>query len=339
MMTIRNLTILAAAALIVAGCATVTPTAHPAATPVASGASPVPSASATASPASPAPSSAEPTIAPATPTPALTPLAEAVVLEIPQNPVFAGDLVTLTATLTATTSETGGSASLLLSSATLDFGDGTTGMANGSCTARVDLAHSYRQGGDYQPKVIAVSACDPTVAADLSGAYATVFAFPAAPAASASWPACSSFQLHMAGPWTGAGLGNVATRITLRNVGGLGCTLEGYPDVVLVGRDGNLMATHATPATTGAYLFPAVVPHRVALAPGDVASFMIGYTDNPFGAAAKEPYEVACPPSATVRVILPGTHQYGTAAVSMGVCGGAVEVSPIVPGADGIRFP
>lgn len=283
---------------------------------------------------SPGPTTAEPSIVPATPTPSPLPLPEAMSLEVSQSPAFVGDRLTLT----ATSSPTGGPTSLLLSSVTIDFGDGTTATVKGTCTARVDFVHVYRHGGDYGPKVTRVSACDPTVVADLAGAGVTVHVFPAAPADTADWPVCSTFQLHLAGPWTGFGLGNVATRITLRNIGSRGCTLDGYPDLVLVAGDGSLLPTHVTAATTGAYMFPAVVPHRVALAPGEVASFMIGYTDNPSGTGASEPYAVACPPSEAVRVILPGTHEFGTARVRMGVCGGTVDVSPVVPGADGVHF-
>ena len=116
------------------------------------------------------------------------------------------------------------------------------------------------------------------------------------------------------------------------------CTLVGYPAVVLVGADGQLLPTQATPATSGAYLFPAVVPHHVALAPGDVATFMLGYGDNPSGAGLSEPYAVACPVASAVRVILPGTHEFGTAIVSIAPCEGLVQVSPIVPGADRLTF-
>ncbi len=70
-------------------------------------------------------------------------------------------------------------------------------------------------------------------------------------------------------------------------------------------------------------------------APGDVATFMLGYGGNPSGA---EPYAVACPVASAVRVILPGTHEFGTAITSIAPCEGLVQVSPIVPGADRLTF-
>jgi hypothetical protein len=308
----RKLTPLLAVAFIAFGCA-----------------SPIPTASAPTPPNASAAPTAIPT---ATTTPTLT--SHPVDLDVSQSPVFAGDRVGLTVTGMLALGPT----SLFISGATVDFGDGTSGTATGSCTTKAQVDHAYQKGGDFEPKVTAVAVCDPTTVADLSGTSARVHVFPAAPAASANWPVCTTFQLRLAGPWSGAGLGNVAVRITLRNVSAHGCTLQGYPDLMLVGRNGTLLPTHVRRATTGAYMFPGIVPHTVALAPGGVASFMIGYGDNPSGPAVNEPYEVACPPSIAVRVVLPGTTQFGTAKVPMGVCGGVVDVSPIVPGAAGLQF-
>lgn len=254
-------------------------------------------------------------------------------VEIPTYVAFAGQPVTMD----VTSSPTGGDTNLLLASATIDFGDGTSATRPGSCRARVAFSHRYREAGEYRPKVAAVTSCDPAVGAHLSDALQTVHIFPGAPSASARWPTCTPAGLRLAGFNAGVGLGNVATRITLTNVGRRGCTLEGYPRVVLVRHDGRPSATHDHPATMGAYLFAAVVPARVALRPGEVASFMLGSTDNPFGPDANSPYDVACPPSVAVRVILRGTNEYGTARAPMSVCGGLVDVSPVVPGAAGLR--
>jgi hypothetical protein len=225
-----------------------------------------------------------------------------------------------------------------MATATVDFGDGATVTVSGSCDARVATFHAYRRGGNYQPTVTAVSGCAGGPAADLASSTTTLHVFPSAPAASSSWPVCSTFQLHLAGGWSGAGLGNVATQITLTNVSAHACRLEGYPGVVLIGMDDQPLMTHATPATTGAYMFPAVAPHRVALAPGGIATFMLGYGDNPSGPGLTEPYDVACPVTSAVRVILPGTHEFGMADVSIAPCDGVLDVSPIVPGADRLTF-
>lgn len=65
---------------------------------------------------------------------------------------------------------------------------------------------------------------------------------------------------------------------------------------------------------------------------------MIGFSGNPSGAEVNQSYAVACPGSAALRVILPGTTQFGTARVPMLACGGRLNVSPIVPGAAGLQF-
>jgi len=312
-------------AFLVAACGIATPTAPSTAIPIASAESLAPPTT----PTSPAPS--ESTANAASPAPD----AASISLELSQDPAFVGDQLRFE----ATSSPTGGPTSVLISAATINFGDGTSAIAVGSCTAALDLSHAYRNPGDFQPRVTEVTRCDPGAAADLSYADAMVHIFPAAPAASARWPVCSTFQLQLAGPWTGAGLGNVATLITLRNIGPGGCRLEGYPKVILVARGGHPLRTHDGNATTGDYMFPAVVPHRVAIGPGELASFMIGYGDNPFGPTANQPYDVACPPADAVRISLPGTIEFGTAHVAIGACGGVVRVSPIVPGANGLRFP
>ena len=249
------------------------------------------------------------------------------------SPAFAGDPVTLTVSSLA-----GGGPSLPIATATVAFGDGTTATLSGACGPQIATVHSYQRAGDYAPTVTALTTCPDSQMATPTASFSPLHIFPSAPPASVSWPTCSTFQLHMAVGGTGAGLGNVATQIAVTNVSARACTLEGYPSVVLVGAGRRLLPTQATPAITGDYMFPAVVPHRVALAPGDVATFMLGYGDNPSGAAVNEPYDVACPVAVAVRVILPGTHEYGTAQGSIAPCGGIVSVSPIVPGAARLTF-
>jgi hypothetical protein len=270
-----------------------------------------------------------------TPAPTAPPSAEpvGVGLDASPSPAFADDPVTLTVS-----GSVPNSTSIRIATATVDFGDGSRATVSGSCAALVATVHAYQAGGDYQPTVTALTACAGSPPADLVSTTTTLHVFPSAPAASSSWPVCSTFQLHLAGGWSGAGLGNVATQITLTNVSGRACTLSGYPGVALIGAGGQLLVTHASPATTGAYMFPAVAPHRVALAPGGIATFMLAYGDNPSGPGLTEPYDVACPVTSAVRVILPGTHEFGTADVSIAPCEGLVDVSPIVPGTDRLTF-
>ncbi len=286
---------------------------------------------------SPMPTVVLPSMSPTaiSPAPTATPSAEpvGVGLDAAPSPAFADDPVTLTVDGLSP-----GATSLRIATATVDFGDGTTATVSGACAARLAVVHAYQRGGDYQPTVTAVSGCAGSPAANLASSTTTLHVFPSAPAASSGWPVCSTFQLHLAGGWSGAGLGNVATQITLTNVSAHPCTLSGYPGVVLIGAGGQLLLTHAAPATTGAYMFPAVATHRVALAPGGIATFMLGYGDNPSGPGLTEPYDIACPVTSAVRVILPGTHEFGTADVSIAPCDGVLDVSPIVPGADRLTF-
>lgn len=209
-------------------------------------------------------------------------------------------------------------------------------MATGACTALLPVSHAYRRGGDFAIKVTAVSGCDPTIPVDLSTATRTIHIYPAAPAAASRWPTCSTYQLHMSGVMRGAAAGSVDVLIRLQNVSATGCTLLGYPGLQLVASTGRLLPTHASRATVAVNLLGPITPHLVALPPHDYASFEVYYGDNPVGPAATEPYAIACPTSAKVRVVLPATRQFGTAVVQMNACEGAVDVTPLLPGPDGI---
>jgi hypothetical protein len=166
-----------------------------------------------------------------------------------------------------------------------------------------------------------------------------VVTFPTAPPASDDWPTCTTFQLEMTGSDLGVGLGNAAAIVRLRNVSSHGCTLDGYPGVQLVSRTRVELLTVIRQAVDGAYMFPAVRVQRVALVPGDTASFEIGFSDNPFGGGENLPYDIACPPARWVRVILPGTNQFGTAELAIAPCEGVVDISPIFPGRNRLEFP
>ena len=269
-----------------------------------------------------------------TPTPTTSPPTQTAALSLGSTPEvpFAGDTVTLTID-----AYLDGSTTSQIASATVDFGDGSSGTTSDSCTANPTIDHAY-SAGDYQPKVISATACEVATAADLTDATTPIYVLPAAPPASATWPTCTTFQLRMTGEFVGAAAGNVEARIVLQNDSAAACKLEGYPSLQLVASDGRFLPTTSKAAPGGAYTFPPVIPHLVALAPEGYASFQVAYADNPSGPESNEPYSVACPASKWARVILPGTHEYGTAAVAIGACGGDVSVSPIVPGRNGFNF-
>jgi Protein of unknown function (DUF4232) len=319
MTSVRAVGIIAVVAMF-AACSTTTPTEGPNRTNVAS--QPV------------APPSATPPIQVATPSPTPTPQVVLIDLTISQTPAFTGDKLafTVVSELSPTTT------SVPLSGATIDFGERTRATATGACDPTILIEHSYRRAGLFLATLASATRCGPTTANALSASGISIQVLPAAPASSARWPSCSTWQLRLASPWSGAAAGNVGTQITIENVGSRGCVLEGYPDLRLIGRDGRVLPTQTTPATTGAYLFPAVVPHRVALEPGGFANFMIGSSDTPFGPNADAPYDVACPPGKALRVNYPGTRQFGTAVVQLAPCNGVMTASPILPGASRIEF-
>jgi hypothetical protein len=270
----------------------------------------------------------------ASPSPQASAQGATVFLDTGDNVAFSGERVTLTVDAYTPADPL----ATVAVAATVDFGDGSVGTTGASCAAPATLKHVYQRGGTYDPKVIAVTTCGQSITADLTGASSILRIFPTAPATSVSWPTCTTFQLRMTGRSIGAGMGNMADLIVLQNRSTTNCKLEGYPGLQLVVSDGRLLPTTVAPPSAGAYSFPLVLPHRVALVPGTYASFELGWEDQPSGAGNNEPYAVACPSSEWVRVILPGTRQYGTAALPMGACGGRVDVSPLVPGSTGFSF-
>jgi hypothetical protein len=308
----------------VAACASPAPTASPTQMPSTSiGVQPTPAALPSSTPTPPL----------ASPSPAASAQGVTVFLAAGGSPAFSGDQITLT--VDAYTSN--GPIAVPVA-ATVDFGDRTIGATNRLCAAPAPIEHVYGRGGTYRPKVIAVTTCGQPITADLTGASTILRIFPTAPATSASWPTCTTFQLRLIGRSIGAGMGNIADLIVLQNRSTTSCKLEGYPGLQLVASDGRVLPTTVAPPSAGAYSFPPLLPHRVALIPGAYASFELGWEDQPSGAENNEPYAVACPTSAWVRVILPATDQYGTAALPMGACGGHVDVSPLVPGSTGFSL-
>lgn len=274
-------------------------------------------------------------------TPARTPAPAAYVyVDSQQGPYFSGVPGTLTIGAWRAL-PLAGTQALGIARATIDFGDaGPSLEVTGPCSAvpePMNIEHTYPASGKDTASVVSAILCAPTSSIDRSEG-ATVLVLPSATAAQARWPTCSTFQLHMSGGGEGAGLGHAAVLMSLRNVSSRGCTLTGYPGLQLVSPAGVLLPTAWHEATVGDYMFPAISPHLVAIAPGGYASFLVGLLDNPSGPNANVPYDVACPLVRWVRVVLPGTNEYGTAEISMAPCDGWVNVSAMYPGAGRITF-
>jgi Protein of unknown function (DUF4232) len=231
---------------------------------------------------------------------------------------------------------------LRLATATVALGDGSTATVTSQCagaslpppSAGLLVRHVYRHAAVVSPSVTAATVCghSPETRADLAGASLSLRVLPAASAVSASWPQCRQAQLTMAATGEGAGLGHVGVLFTLHNTSSAGCRLEGYPSVLLLDSKGDALPTTVVRAVGGAYLFPAVAPHSVALAPGAVGSFDLQYYDSPVGAAASQPYATACPAATQVDVTMPNSAGHSVVPASMAPCEGQVLVSPVVPG-------
>jgi hypothetical protein len=157
-------------------------------------------------------------------------------------------------------------------------------------------------------------------------------------ASTASWPHCTREDVQVAARGDGAGLGHVGVEFTLHNTSASGCRLFGFPSLRLLGPRGQPLPTTVVRAVSGAYLFPAVVPHWVALRPDGFASFDLEYGDNPAGSQASEPYATACPMARQAKVILPGAREATVVRVTMAPCGGDVLISPVVPGLRWLAF-
>jgi hypothetical protein len=142
--------------------------------------------------------------------------------------------------------------------------------------------------------------------------------------------------MRIASRSAGAGLGHHGVLFTLRNDSSSSCQLFGYVGMQLLGTQANPLPTTVTRG--GNYLFPAITPHTVALAPGGFAAFDLGYGANPAGPGSGKPYAVACPAARQAEITLPGAYDHSVAATGIAPCGGYVTVSPVVPGKSWIGF-
>ena len=275
------------------------------------------------------------TQAPATPSPTTAPAPTAALYFVAEEVLFSGTPSTF-----AVGAELGGN-KVAVAQATVDFGDGTAPASGSSpCTSganRVELRHAYAAAGRFTVSITSAALCEPAEALDTSEA-ARVLVLSTATGVAATWPRCTTFQLHMSGVDKGSSLSNGGALFLLENVSSQACTLDGYPSIQFVAGTGALLTTLVTQATTGDYLFPTISPGLVALAPGGYAGFEAGYADIPFGSTANATQDVACPTARWVRIILPETHQFGTSETTIAPCNGWLNVSAIFPGRDWISF-
>lgn len=224
-----------------------------------------------------------------------------------------------------------------LAQATVAFGDGSSQSITASCAGRgspaLTVDHVYQTAGDFVVRVSAARFCNLAGEAELSpgdseAGYSQVL--PAAPAGSQAWPPCSQAQLQISARLADAGLSNRELLFTLRNVSSSDCQMYGYPGLRLAAPDGQVLPV--TVDRGGAYLFPAVAPSLVGLAPGDLASFDVGYV------AGMAPAN-SCDWATDAQVFVPASFTYtavSLASVGTGddsvACGADFGTSPVVGG-------
>lgn len=122
--------------------------------------------------------------------------------------------------------------------------------------------------------------------------------------------------------------GHIHLVVALRNIGGVECTLDGFPTVGLVAEDGSALPVRAT--HDGDLAFPARKPSTVVLAPGEVASFDLGFSHVPAGG------QTSCPAAQSLAVTTPGDSHPVPVQVGADPCdGGHLAVSPLVAGDQG----
>jgi len=133
----------------------------------------------------------------------------------------------------------------------------------------------------------------------------------------------------------GAATGHVGVQVVLRNVSAVPCHLYGFPGLQLLNASGV-----ALPTVThwgGSFLFPALSPHMVGLAPAQKASFDLAYVDIPIGNPAPS-YQQACPATATLAIIPPDDFTSLSTTAKISPCNGGLSVSAVVPGTTRIPF-
>lgn len=139
---------------------------------------------------------------------------------------------------------------------------------------------------------------------------------------------CRTADLTAGVGHAGGAAGHLRIDIVLRNTGSSRCTLYGYPKVVPLTSKGEPLADLKV-SHDGSVAVPKVKPHRVVLAPGEKASFAVGYSDVPTG-------DSPCPDASSMRVSPPeDSHALKVDAALNHACGPKITVSPVVRGTEG----
>lgn len=144
-------------------------------------------------------------------------------------------------------------------------------------------------------------------------------------AASAGPARCATAELSAKEGGGEAGLGNRSTVYLLTNVGAAPCHLDGYPGMAFLSATGRVLL--GTVQRGNSYLFNDPGPSEVDLAPGESASFGLGWS---------VPNGRACTWSTSVEITPPDDRDHLTIASRIAICpGDTPTVSAVVAGTRG----
>jgi hypothetical protein len=132
---------------------------------------------------------------------------------------------------------------------------------------------------------------------------------------------CQTTQLTLGLQSQQSGASNFANIYSLKNTSPQSCTLNGYPDVLLLSATQSQLAIPNSQQTS-AYFYNNAQPQLVTLAPAASAYFILEWNAGVNGSGT-------CPGAAYVSVAPPGSQTHLRLASSIDVCTGFVIVSPI----------
>ena len=179
------------------------------------------------------------------------------------------------------------------------------------------------------PTPLATGTASPTIGSTSPAASGT-------PQATAAGPArCHTSELHGAfHDFPGGAAGNDRFDVLLTNTSVRSCTLDGYPGLGFLGTQGQ--SEQVTVKRGSGMLSHNPGPHPILLRPRQTASASVSYTPNcnrPDASDGAVPHSVEITP--------PDERDHVTATVRtdrrrLQICGGAVTVTALVPGSDGV---
>lgn len=141
---------------------------------------------------------------------------------------------------------------------------------------------------------------------------------------------CKGPQLRLANAGGDAGMGNRIAIVGVTNVGLQTCSLTGYPTVTLQDARGRNLTTVRSEQNPGSYFRSGQAPAPVNLPPQGKAFFDLAWNVVPHEGDG----ETVCPTAARVRVTAPGDTAAVNLDQTFTPCGSRVQVSPFRPVAE-----